>query len=164
MTTAFDPTNFQVDDCRVCTDINDWAKKAKKEAFKDVKQKNQEAYVKKQQAEKECPPDALELGRATWTFLHTMSVYYPERPTVFEKKHMSEFINTLSKIYPCGYCAAHMQETLKINPPAVHSKNDLAQWFCELHNEVNERLGKPKFDCSKVFERWKDGPADGSCN
>ena len=30
--------------------------------------------------------------------------------------------------------------------------------------QVNEMLGKPTFDCSKVFERWRDGPADGSCD
>ena len=25
-------------------------------------------------------------------------------------------------------------------------------------------LGKPEFDCSKVFQRWRDGWADGSCD
>jgi hypothetical protein len=29
--------------------------------------------------------------------------------------------------------------------------------------QVNEMLGKPAFDCSRVMERWRDGPADGSC-
>ena len=36
--------------------------------------------------------------------------------------------------------------------------------MCELHNEVNDRLGKPQFDCDKVDERWRTGPADGSCD
>ncbi len=29
--------------------------------------------------------------------------------------------------------------------------------------QVNEMLGKPLFDCNRVMERWRDGPADGSC-
>ena len=38
-------------------------------------------------------------------------------------------------------------------------------WLCKIHNEVNEMLGKPSFDCSRVLERWRDGPADGvSCD
>lgn len=31
--------------------------------------------------------------------------------------------------------------------------------------QVNEMLGKPLFDCRRVMERWRDGPADGeSCD
>lgn len=48
--------------------------------------------------------------------------------------------------------------------PNVSSRAALSQWLCERHNEVNERLGKEKFDCIKVDERWKDGPSDGSCD
>lgn len=28
-----------------------------------------------------CPPQTAELGRSTWTFLHTMAAYYPEEPS-----------------------------------------------------------------------------------
>ena len=33
-----------------------------------------------------------------------------------------------------------------------------------MHNEVNRRIGKKEFDCSKVDERWRDGWKDGSCD
>ena len=33
-----------------------------------------------------------------------------------------------------------------------------------MHNEVNRRIGKKEFDCSKVDERWCDGWKDGSCD
>lgn len=26
--------------------------------------------------------------------------------------------------------------------------------YCRMHNEVNSRLNKPLFDCSRVDERW----------
>ena len=53
---------------------------------------------------------------------------------------------------------------LKTHPPETSSQPALALWMCGLHNEVNERLGKPQFDCSKVQERWLHGWKDGSCN
>ena len=46
----------------------------------------------------------------------------------------------------------------------MQNQTDLAKWMCETHNEVNERLGKPAFDCFKVNERWLDGWKDGSCD
>jgi FAD-linked sulfhydryl oxidase len=40
----------------------------------------------------------------------------------------------------------------------------MSRWFCERHNEVNEKLDKELFDCARVDERWKYGPLDGSCD
>jgi hypothetical protein len=47
---------------------------------------------------KDCPVDKDELGRSTWNLLHTMTVYYPEKPTVDEKKAMKDTIESLSKV------------------------------------------------------------------
>ena len=53
--------------------------------------------------------------------------------------------------------AAHFQTLLQEMPPDVSSRANLAHWFCKAHNNVNERLGKPQYDCAKVTERWKCG-------
>ncbi|KAJ8866377.1 hypothetical protein PR048_032220 [Dryococelus australis] len=53
---------------------------------------------------------------------------------------------------------------LKVSPPPAQSQEQLSQWLCDVHNGVNERLGKPLFDCSRVNERWRDGWKDGSCD
>ena len=53
---------------------------------------------------------------------------------------------------------------LKKEPPQVNTRDDFSQWMCRLHNEVNTRLGKPLFDCSRVDERWRDGWKDGRCD
>ena len=108
-------------------------------------------------AQMPCPPDSLDLGRSTWTFLHTTSVYYPENPTPEDERQMKGLLEGISRFYPCGYCAEHMRQELKDDPPRTQSRSDLAQWMCELHNKVNERLGKPIFPCARVFERWKTG-------
>ncbi|EPY53153.1 sulfhydryl oxidase [Schizosaccharomyces cryophilus OY26] len=94
-------------------------------------------------------PDVAELGRSTWTFLHAMAANYPKKPTTVEKTNMSSFLYNFSKFYPCWACA----EDLRIwmakdgNDPKVEDRESLCQWICEAHNDVNERLGKPVFNC-----------------
>ena len=113
-----------------------------------------------------CPPDVEQLGRATWTFLHTTAAYYPERPTPTQRANMLTLLRSLPVLYPCSHCASHLGENMKDNPPDVSGRVALSRWLCERHNDVNVRLGKEKFDCSieKTDERWKDGPSDGSCD
>ena len=53
---------------------------------------------------------------------------------------------------------------LKTLHPDTSSRYNFSQWLCRLHNDVNKRIGKPEFDCSKVDERWRDGWKDGSCD
>jgi len=101
------------------------------------------------------PASRKEVGRATWAFLHTMAAYYPESPTTEQQQDMTSFLRTLPKVYPCGYCGEKTAEEIDMNPPRVDTQTNLAQWMCEVHNEVNTRLNKPLFDCSTVSQRWK---------
>lgn len=65
-------------------------------------------------------------------------------------------------------CSSHQTlfplHRLKTNQPDTSSGHALSQWFCRVHNDINIRLGKPEFDCSRVDERWRDGWKDGSCD
>lgn len=113
-----------------------------------------------------CPPDVEQLGNATWTFLHTTAAYYPDAPTMAHRVNMLSLLRALPVLYPCSTCATHLGEEMKTRPPDVSSRGALSRWLCEQHNAVNERLGKERFECTveKLDERWKDGPADGSCD
>ncbi|KAF8143841.1 ERV/ALR sulfhydryl oxidase domain-containing protein [Mycena galopus ATCC 62051] len=112
----------------------------------------------------QCPPDKEQLGRATWTFLHTAAAYYPAQPSPAQRSQMLALIHALPALYPCNHCAEDFGESVKQHPPDVSGRAGLSQWFCERHNEVNEKLGKEPFDCAKTSERWKEGPKDGSCD
>lgn len=54
--------------------------------------------------------------------------------------------------------------SIKKDAPDTKSQESFSQWLCRIHNKVNVKLGKPKFDCSRVNERWRDGWDDGSCD
>ncbi len=111
----------------------------------------------------ECPLNRRELGRASWAYLHTLAAYYPEKPTKKQQEDMTNFVRAFARWYPCGYCADKTRDEMIRHPPRVESQKEFAYWMCQVHNEVNDRMGKPIFDCNKVDERWKSGPADGSC-
>lgn len=105
----------------------------------------------------DCPLDREELGRATWSLLHTTAAYYPDTPTESERSNMNSFLHNLANIYPCSYCADDFQEKIAEYPPKVNSRTDLSIWMCKQHNLVNEKLGKATFDCSieSIDNRWK---------
>jgi FAD-linked sulfhydryl oxidase len=115
---------------------------------------------------KDCPPDTALLGRSTWTFLHTTAAYYPIQASLAAQERMSNLISSLSFLYPCVPCADDFRENVKASPPDLSGREGFSRWLCERHNEVNVKLGKPKFDCdwSSLNRRWKDGPEDGSCD
>ncbi|KAI8352619.1 ERV/ALR sulfhydryl oxidase domain-containing protein [Mortierella sp. GBAus27b] len=101
-----------------------------------------------------------ELGRATWKLIHTMASRYPLEPKPDERAAVKQWIVLLSRLYPCGECAEHFQKLLKEHPPQTSSRAALSNWACAVHNIVNERLGKPDFDCSTLEDVYKCGCAD----
>ncbi|KAJ2831122.1 Flavin-linked sulfhydryl oxidase of the mitochondrial IMS [Coemansia furcata] len=111
-----------------------------------------------------CPPDSQVLGRATWTFLHTMAAYYPEKADPKQQNMMTSLLSSFSHFYPCGRCASHLRQEMVKSPPVVDTRQNLSLWLCQTHNKVNVMLGKDEFDCTKVDERWRDGPSDGRCS
>ncbi|EIN06654.1 hypothetical protein PUNSTDRAFT_54065 [Punctularia strigosozonata HHB-11173 SS5] len=100
------------------------------------------------------------LGQATWKLLHTMTLRFPEEPTPDEREALESYFYLLSRLYPCGECAAEFQQLLKKFPPQTSSRRSAALWLCHVHNQVNERLGKPEFDCAHLDETYDCGCGD----
>ncbi len=43
---------------------------------------------------------------------------------------------------------------LSEQPVMVDSRKDFMEYICSIHNTVNARIGKKKFDCSLVTDVW----------
>lgn len=114
----------------------------------------------------DCPADVEELGRSTWTLLHSMAATYPPVAPPETQSIMQQFLSTFSKLYPCHVCAEDFQHWMAQpnNAPKVKGQDELGMWMCQAHNAVNVKLGKKEFDCTLWKERWKDGWKDGRCD
>ena len=108
----------------------------------------------------DCPLNKETLGHYTWSFLHTMSVYYPEHPTQQQQKKMMHFLEGFTEFYPCKTCAAHFKGDINRIKPKLGSKKEFAIWMCDIHNETNRILGKKEFSCDyqNILNRWYKNP------
>lgn len=84
-------------------------------------------------------------GPFAWIFLHSITLDYPDEPTVEDKKNIRDFFTLAGKVLPCDICRGHYQENLKKHPlteQVLSSRFDLVKWLVDLHNEVNKATKK----------------------
>ncbi|KAK4216376.1 ERV/ALR sulfhydryl oxidase domain-containing protein [Rhypophila decipiens] len=112
----------------------------------------------------DCPADVETLGRSSWTLLHSIAAIYPTTPTASDQSDIKSFMKLFAKFYPCWSCAEDFQEYIQKKDVRASSRDEFGNWLCDAHNEVNKKLGKPVFDCSKWEERWRTGWKDGRCD
>ena len=89
-----------------------------------------------------------------------MMARFPEEPTEEESTALRTYIQLFARLYPCGDCATHFRALLAKYPPQVGSRNSAAAWACFVHNQVNDRLGKPQFDCTQIGDFYDCGCGD----
>ncbi|QPG77301.1 hypothetical protein FOA43_004709 [Brettanomyces nanus] len=99
----------------------------------------------------------IELGHASWKLFHTILARYPDEPTETERGHLSTYIKSFAQVYPCGDCARHFVKLLKKYPPQLNSRKNAAIWGCFIHNQVNEVLHHPIYDCTSILEDYDCG-------
>ncbi len=135
------------EDCEACPDS--------KAMVAQIQRKNEalagQGQVAKQAA---APPTPEDVGRSTWTFLHSFAANYPEKADDTTQQHAMALLRAMGVVYPCKWCRDDWQQELHKQPPPVQSRAELEQWMCNQHNAVNSKLGKPAFDCSTVHDRW----------
>ena len=95
-----------------------------------------------------------EIGRNTWSLLHSIAASYPNEPTEEDKKQITNFIYGLAHLFPCKICGSHLLKMLNKEGVHANSREDLVNYICKIHNIVNKVLEKPVFDCKKAFDFW----------
>jgi predicted PurR-regulated permease PerM len=89
-------------------------------------------------------------GPSGWKFLHSITLNYSDNPTEKEKQDIINFFQTLPAVLPCDACAEHLTQHYTKYPikNSINSRDELVKWLFDIHNEVNQSLGKSikKFD------------------
>lgn len=118
------------------------------------------ASVENQNTQKQAreePPDVEQLGRSSWSLLHSIAANYPEHPDTKKQADLKQFLRLFGNFYPCWYCGEDFEKYMAKSEPKTDSQDAFGQWLCDAHNEVNVKLGKPSFDCNLWKQRWRDG-------
>ena len=96
-------------------------------------------------------------GPPTWFFLHSLTFYYPEKPSYKDKSNYYDFFNSLQYVLPCNICRDNYKRHLKEYPisPYLDSKKSLVEWLIHIHNLVNKENNKPLLSASDVIQKYK---------
>ena len=102
-------------------------------------------------------------GPPLWHVLHALAAIYPDSPDAGKVLACTAFVESLPALLPCGECSEHLAQVLSRTDVlrACSSGAELSTMWCRLHNQVNERLGKPQMDCTQARDHYADVPV---CN
>ena len=80
-------------------------------------------------------------GPAAWRFLHIASFAMD----TFNAERVVQALESFGHLLPCDECKTHYANYLNKNPPGaqIQSKEDMQKYLVNVHNAVNDRLGKP---------------------
>ena len=102
-------------------------------------------------------------GPKAWGLLHTCSFTYPVNPTWEDRYHNFNFLKSFAEVIPCMKCKKHFKETLStLSGPSdrmFDSREAYSRWLVDIHNEVNQRLGKKLRDYDDVRTEYEDTSA-----
>ncbi|CTQ40999.1 Mitochondrial FAD-linked sulfhydryl oxidase ERV1 [Babesia microti strain RI] len=91
------------------------------------------------------PPSRIQLGRAGWLLLHSISINHN---ITNEEIETAAWLYSFAALYPCHVCRDSLYSIYKKMPPSVNTQENLILWACEIHNKVNDELSKPILDCN----------------
>ena len=79
----------------------------------------------------------------------------PDHISETMREQFNAFLLLFAKFYPCKLCSNYFIKTLKkIGEFEGHTKMELMDYMCKIHNKVNKRLKKQQYDCDMVTADW----------
>lgn len=100
-----------------------------------------------------CPE---KFGPYFWGALHLACLYADDYNT------LKQFVYSYVEVLPCPACRHHFAQVLNQLPFPIEGHNlGYFAWSVDVHNIVNNRLGKPQLTYDKAFETWVSGCEPG---
>lgn len=96
-------------------------------------------------------------GPIFWHTMHIVSLGYNPQPSKQEQEDAIRFYTSLQTMLPCNICRTHYSEYLREMPVehAVKSRDDLIYWVFQLHNKVNQNLGKRTYTFDEYIQSMR---------
>lgn len=106
-------------------------------------------------------------GPPGWLFLHCVTMGYPNKLNLTDKKHLfrkdetKKFFESLGNVLPCRYCRDSYNEYIQkvpITDDILSSRENLAKWLYDIHNLVNKKLKIPSSEWpsfKQFYERYE---------
>ena len=96
-------------------------------------------------------------GPHAWQFLHSITLSYPDNPTLEDKNNHAQFFNSIQNILPCQKCKDHYTQNLQASPVEQHldNKESLFRWLVDIHNRVNVTNNKREYSYDEVTEYYE---------
>ena len=101
---------------------------------------------------------AASWGPKGWDFIHAASFGYPDDPTAEDQQSAYHFVRGIAGMLPCARCRHHFAELCAaIDGPAhpvFRSRDALARFLVDCHNDVNRRLDKTEYRFEAIAARY----------
>lgn len=90
-------------------------------------------------------------GPYFWGALHLTALGCPDAQVI------RTFVECYKTVLPCIACREHFTRVLEENPvPTTEDRMVIFAWSVDVHNLVNERLGKPILSYDQALAIWTD--------
>jgi len=101
-----------------------------------------------------------EWGPSCWKFLDCLVFSYPLNPTEEQQAAMASFFHSLKNVLPCYSCRVDFTRMMEKQPieSHLHSREALARWLHEQHNNVNRKLGTPTISFEQYVLKFGKQP------
>ena len=101
-------------------------------------------------------------GPHGWKFMHYVSLGFPNNPSEEDKRNYKNFYTSLQHILPCAKCAQNYSHNLKKYPIDNHlgSRDTLIRWVIDIHNQVNNELGKKEYNYIEALDLYTSTPRE----
>ncbi len=93
-------------------------------------------------------------GPIFWHTIHIVALGYPIAPTETDKAAARQFYESLATLIPCPICREHYKMNLEVLPiqNSLNTRSELVEWTWEMHNLVNDQLGKPQVSMDEFLD------------
>ena len=109
--------------------------------------------------------DPNHFGPYFWATIHLICLGVTSNLSNDQKNGYCQFFNNIHYVLPCASCGEHLRDNMRNITPIEevfadpsYSSDSLFYWSVDLHNIVNDKLGKPRMTHQDAYKFWRNAP------